>query len=232
VTAAERVYRGFYEEVRRGRLAPGTILHEEALAERYGVSRTPVREALRRLTQDGVVERRGSRLMVGQPTQRQVEEIYPIVSLLEGLAARLAAQRIDAATLRRLRRLNERMRKASVEADRGVYVEANQEFHDLVVAMAGNEELAREVARFRTITAHLRVALLDLPGRREESVVQHDELLAALEAHDSERAEAINREHVESGQRYLVGALAAATLLGASVGATQPSQDGSRSARS
>ena len=228
MTAAERVYQGFYEQVRRGQLAPGTVLLEEALAEQYGVSRTPVREALRRLAQDGIVERRGSRLIVGQPTQRQVEEIYPIVSVLEGLAARLAAERIDAAELRRLRRLNERMRRASAAGERSAFVEANQEFHDRITAAAANGELAREVARFRTITAHLRVALLDLPNRREHSVAQHDDLLAALEAHDAERAEAINREHVETGQRYLLSALAAATLLG---GGSTTEHDG-RSRRS
>lgn len=199
--------------MRAGELKPGTVLMEGEIAARYRVSRTPVREALRRLSQDGLIEQRGARLVVSQPTRQQVEEIYPIVSLLEGLAARLAAGASSRRLVTELRRLNAEMEKALVEDHHAGYVEANQRFHELIVEESRNSMLSKEIMRFRTILTHLRSALLELPGRKEQSLAQHARVIEALEAGDADAAESVMREHVDTAQVFLTSAVAAAELL-------------------
>lgn len=212
-TAAERVYQRFYEDLRSQALQPGQHIIEEELARRYEVSRTPVREALRRLIQDGLVERSGGGLRVSRLTPRQVDEIYPIVAVLEGLAARLAAERLTPATRRRLRDLHERMAAAAAAGDQPAFLKNNQRFHSLILAAAGNDQLTREIERFRLITLHLRHQLLRLPGRMSSSAVEHDDLLAALEAGDADASEQTMRGHVEAAHEVLAVALAAAGLV-------------------
>jgi DNA-binding GntR family transcriptional regulator len=214
-TAADRVYEGFYEDLRSQVLGPGSPLLEEELARRYSVSRTPVREALRRLIQDGLVERSGGSLRVSRLTRAGVDQIYPIVAVLEGLAARLAACNVTPDQLAELEELHQRMQVAAEADDHAGYLKANQRFHALLLDAADNPPLVREIERFRLITLQLRQVMLRLPGRHAESVAEHEQLLEALRAHDGERSEAVMRHHVKRAHEVLAVALMATELVSA-----------------
>jgi DNA-binding GntR family transcriptional regulator len=214
-TAADRVYERFYDDLRSQALGPGSLLLEEELARRYEVSRTPVREALRRLAQDGLVERSGGSLRVSQLTRAGVDQIYPIVAVLEGLAARLAAQQMSTAQLAQLDELHQRMKLSADGEDHVAYLKANQRFHALLLEAADNPPLAREIERFRLITLQLRQVMLRLPGRHEESVAEHEQLLDALRERDGARSETLMRHHVERAHEVLAVALMATELVSA-----------------
>src|SRR5690606_6735019 len=113
-----------------------TLVQEEELAARFNVSRTPVREAVRRLIQDGLLERKGSSTSVRQLTVEEVENIYPLISVMEGLAARQAADRITKEELAALDKLHRQMQVAQTPSAK--FVELNQLFHDAIIAAARN----------------------------------------------------------------------------------------------
>jgi DNA-binding GntR family transcriptional regulator len=212
--------------MRLEKLAPGRALVEEDLARQYQVSRTPIREALRRLVQDGLIERQGGSFAVTKLSAEQVAEIYPIISMLEGLAARLAASRTSRDVMRELRELHQQMRELARQGDTTGFVTANQRFHDLLIRTAANTPLEREIGRFRTITSHFRRIVLSLPQRQAESIEEHEALIAALRDADGERAEQAMRRHVQSAHELLTTTLRAAEFM--KVGASQTNKEGSR----
>jgi DNA-binding GntR family transcriptional regulator len=174
-----------------GELAAGAQLRQRDLAQRFGVSQTPVREAMRRLESEGLLTcdtHRG--FTVRAPDDGPVEENFQIRAALESLAASLAASRIDAAGLARLETLNERMR--SLAEDDPSYPELNREFHFTVY----------EYARSPLLLSLMRLLWAALHGgprvarTHAESARQHDEILAALRAGDAAAAAARTREHI------------------------------------
>ncbi len=213
ITAAERVYQAVYAEIRSESLRPGDVVREDLLAKQYGLSRTPVREALRRLLQDGLCERHGVGVRVSRPTLDQVHEIYPIVSVMEGLAARLAAERLDAAGLAALEELHAEMLALRDVGDHPVYVETNQRFHDIVLTYSGNPHLIQTVNRLRLITVALRRYQLGIGSRMNDSSAEHSRLLEAFRIRDGPAAELAMRQHVDSGHHLLASALSRTALF-------------------
>ena len=157
-TAAEIVYRGLWEDIRHGVTPPGSPVIEETLAERFGVSRTPVREALRRLAQDGRLERSSRGLVVTRLSQQKMQQIYPIVAVLEGLAARDAASDPNAAVSDMLERLHDEMRTACTADDAARFIDLNTHFHSVIIDHTGNPLLIAALQRFRAMMHHYRVA--------------------------------------------------------------------------
>lgn len=213
ITAAERVYQAVYGEIQTEVLHPGDVLREDVLAQRYGLSRTPVREALRRLVQDGLCEKHGAGLRISLPTLDQVHEIYPIVSVLEGLAARLCAEDLDATTLKQLGKLHTKMVGLSRVDDHAGYVQANQAFHDIILSETGNAHLVATIQRLRLITLALRRFQLGIGSRMHQSCEGHDELMQAFRSRDGPAAEEAMRRHVDAGHRILVTALSSTALF-------------------
>lgn len=213
ITAAERVYRAVLADIQSEALRPGEPLREDVLAQRYGTSRTPVREALRRLVQDGLCEKHGAGLRISRPTLEQVHEIYPVVSVLEGLAARLCAEGLDAETLNRLDALHVRMCDLGRDNHHADYVEANQQFHDVILESSGNTTLVATIKRLRLITLALRRYQLGIGSRMLQSAAEHSELMATFRARDGPAAEAAMRRHVAAGHRILVTALSKTPLF-------------------
>lgn len=213
VTGAERVYQAVLSDIQTEALQPGEHLREDVLAHRYGLSRTPIREALRRLVQDGICERHGAGLRISRPTLQQVHEIYPIVSVLEGLAARLCAEGIDRTTLERLETLHAGMGTLSRDDDHAGYVEANQQFHDVILDASGNITLVATIQRLRLITLALRRYQLGIGSRMRQSSAEHAALMNAFRTRDGPTAEQVMRGHVEAGHRILVTALSRTPLF-------------------
>jgi len=220
-TSAERVYLGLYQEIKSQQLRPGDALQEEEVARQYQVSRTPVREALRRLMQGGLVERVGGGIVVRWLSPNEVADIYPIIAVLEGLGARLAAARAMPADLAHLISLHNTMKGLATSGNDTAFVDCNLEFHATIARIASNAHLTNEIDRFRTITAHFRHVLLSLPGRQIQSISEHQLLLKAMRKGDAGQAEASMRAHVEAACRLLLTTLSAAELIMRSVPPTE-----------
>ena len=174
-----------------GELGPGEQLRQRDLAQRFGVSQTPVREAMRRLESEGLLvcdTHRG--FTVVAPDDGRVEENFQIRAALESLGASLAARKIDAAGLSRLRDLNETMR-ALPEGDPG-YAELNREFHFAVYSCAGSPLL---LSLMRLLWASLHGGPR-VTRTHAESARQHDEILEALAGGDADAAAARTYQHI------------------------------------
>jgi DNA-binding GntR family transcriptional regulator len=193
------------EAILSGALATGTWLRQERLAAEYGVSRTPVREALRTLQAQGMVEvvpNRGA--LVCGPTVRDIRESYAVRAELEGYAAELAAEWVRDDQLARLRNAEELFRKAvamdgaSDTGERPKWAEANDLFHEVIIEAAGNARLADTIRNLhrsfpRNVTWS---ALSGNSHLLQENVGQHREILRALAAHDPARARTAMTSHV------------------------------------
>jgi DNA-binding GntR family transcriptional regulator len=209
----DRLAGAIQTRVLSGDVPVGTRLRQEALAEEFGVSRTPVREALRQLQATGLVELHPNRgAVVRGPSAREIREAYEVRAELEGLAAELAAGRISDRDLRRLREAQALFRK-SVETliarrarrrapwkDESVWVRANDLFHQAILDAAGNERLSDTIADLhRSFPRDLTWTALSQSSRLlEENVEQHEAVLEAIEQRDSAEARRRMIEHIRS----------------------------------
>jgi DNA-binding GntR family transcriptional regulator len=202
------------DETRRriltGELATGVNLSELALAEEFGVSRTPVREALKQLQTEGLVEIRPRvGTFVTTPSRREITELFEMKELLEGAAARLLAQRGHVAELDRLQANVQQAEVAVARDDRVHYADLVLEFHDLVVLGADNSKL---LAHYRTLMnqlAYPRLVNTSLrqPGRALQSDREHHRILELISAKDGDTAERVMREHVRASRQALLAGL-------------------------
>jgi GntR family transcriptional regulator, vanillate catabolism transcriptional regulator len=209
------------ELVLRGELSPGERVSELQMVERLGVSRTPVRMALVRLEEEGLLEAIPSGgFAVKTFTEREVFEAIEIRGTLEGLAARLAAERgvsrsdLDAAAAC-LDAIDQVVSRDLPEIDISRYVELNARFHDILIDFAGSQALARQLDRASALPFASPSALVQVQSRSPEShhiltvaQDQHRCVLAAIERREGSRAEAIMREHARIAHRNLEWAFA------------------------
>jgi DNA-binding GntR family transcriptional regulator len=209
----DRLAGAIQTRVLSGDVPVGTRLRQEALAEEFGVSRTPVREALRKLQSTGLVELLPNRgAVVRGPSAREIREAYEVRAELEGLAAELAAGRISDADLLRLREAQALFRK-SVETliarrsrrrapwkDESVWVQANDLFHQAILDAAGNARLSDTIADLhRSFPRDLTWTALSQSSRLlEENVEQHEAVLEAIEQRDPAEARRRMIEHIQS----------------------------------
>jgi DNA-binding GntR family transcriptional regulator len=196
-----------------GELAPGVSLSEIALAESFGVSRTPVREALKQLQTEGLVEIRPRvGTFVTTPSRREITELFEMKELLEGAAARLLAQRGRVAELDQLER-NLLEADAAVDADdKERYAKLVEEFHDLLITGADNAKLEAHYRILMNQLAYSRLVTTSLsqPGRPLQSDREHHRVLELIQAKDGDSAERVMREHVRASRRALMEGLDAA----------------------
>lgn len=191
----------------------GTRLRQEALADEFGVSRTPIREALRQLQATGLVELLPNRgAVVRGPSAREIREAYEIRAELEGLAAELAAERISDRDLRRLQEAQQlfqdavktliarRARRREPWKDESLWVKANDLFHQAILDASANARLADTIADLhRSFPRNLTWAALSQSSRLlEENVEQHEAILDAIERRDPAEARRSMVEHVRS----------------------------------
>lgn len=195
--------------IMNGEFEIGAPLRQAALAAEFGVSRTPIREALRQLQNGGLIEvlpNRGAVIRV--PTPWEVRDAYEVRAELEGMAARRAADRITRAQLKTLTDDNSVLRKAledTPDAGSPRTQAANDSFHTIIYTAAGNEWLTAMVARInesfpRNVSS---LALAGSERHRQENVAQHDEIIAALKAGDAPRAREAMHAHIISSGEYL-----------------------------
>jgi len=199
---AERLRRLIFEH----RLAPGAWIDEQALATRYGISRTPLREALKVLASEGLVTLRPRRgCYVAEVDERDLDEIFPLLALLEGQAASEAVRRMSPADLPRLEALHAELERATAQEDVGAIFDVNQRFHALVQALAGSRRLAQVIEDIRKVLQLARHNSLLRPGRPQESLAEHRRIMAALRKRDPAAAQAAMHEHLLSGRAAYAG---------------------------
>ena len=185
------------QRIVEGELGNGKRLDETELSGFYGVSRTPVREALQRLAESGLAEhlpRRGT--FVRSPSLSQLVEMFEVMAELECMAIRLAARRATSNDIDALEKDNETCRAAVAADDTKKYYEINARLHGRIYQMSGNSFLANEARRLQERLRPFRRLQLRVRGRMEESMAEHDIILAALRDGDADRAMETMKKHI------------------------------------
>ncbi|HZZ62042.1 MAG TPA: GntR family transcriptional regulator [Roseiarcus sp.] len=180
-----------------GRLAAGEWINETELCQQLQISRTPLREALKVLAAEGLVElvpRRGAH--VAQLTVRETVDLFEALSGVEGLAAELAALRMSAADREKLRELQLRIEQRYRAKDRLEYFHDNHELHETIVRFSGNSAIVDIHARLIARVRRARYQAILSESRWSEAVQEHAQILAALESRDAGRAAELMRQHV------------------------------------
>jgi DNA-binding GntR family transcriptional regulator len=192
-----------YEQLRtaivEGGIRPNERLVEADLAERLQVSRTPVRESMQRLAADGLIVSRRRGWVVREHSPDEIREIYEVRAALEGYAAGLAAERATNEMLEHIKSVHEQYIATIATTGRGPLIEHNDDFHNAVIAAAGNARLAQQIrANTQYYFVHRMSGLLTDQDVRT-SIAGHQKLVDALIDRDIERAERVAREGVLEG---------------------------------
>lgn len=185
------------EMIRKGALKKGDRLLEEPMCQAMGVSRTPLREALRILSSEGLIElipNKGA--YIAQPSIEDIEKMFFVMSILEGTCARLCAEKMDEKGLRRLDDLYQKLEEHCHAEDREKYMAVNHSFHSLVQERAGNKVLSEVINGLRQKILLYRYRQIYQPGRLQESMQEHRDLQKALRERNPEAAEKFMQEHL------------------------------------
>ena len=208
ILAAPALYEQVAERLRNRifahELPQGGWIDEQALAAEYGISRTPLREALKVLAAEGLVvlkPRRGC--YVTELSENDIDEVFPVMALLEGRVAAEAARRATSADFSRLAAIHEELEKHVAANNADLFFEANQRFHDALQEIAGNRYLAQLINDARKVIKLTRRDSLRLDGRLKQSLAEHRGILEALRLKDSALAGQRMHDHLLSGRAAL-----------------------------
>ncbi|NLW17322.1 MAG: GntR family transcriptional regulator [Firmicutes bacterium] len=201
----ENVFEHLREAILKGQLAPGERLMEMQLAAEMGVSRTPVREAIRKLELEDlvvIIPRRGA--YVAGLSIKDVAETFEVRAALEALAASLAAERITPEELEEMERILARVGAAAEADDRPQLVALDEEFHNLLYKASRNERLMQILSNLREQIKRFRSTTLAVPGRVPEVLQEHRKIAAAITQQDAELAHKSALEHIENAENALM----------------------------
>ncbi len=180
-----------------GQLQPGEKIREKLLTEQFGVSRTPLREALKVLAAEGLLElipHRGT--VVTKQSDAEIAEVFQVLAALEGLAGELAARNASEKGLKEIRAMTEKLRRSYEETDRPTYFRINQDIHKALLGMAGNETLAKshELLAHRIQRARYQANLT--PARWRAAVEEHEAISDALCKRDAKETAELMKDHL------------------------------------
>lgn len=185
-------------------LAPGAWVDEQAIASEYGISRTPLREALKVLASEGLVTlkpRRGC--YVTELSEQDLDEIFPVMALLEGRCAQEAAAKAGPDDIARLAAIHAELERHGAANDADRFFEANQRFHDALQELAGNRWLRQLIDETRKFIKLTRRDSLNLAGRLKQSLAEHRAILAAVQQREPDQAGRRMHDHILSGRAAL-----------------------------
>jgi DNA-binding GntR family transcriptional regulator len=195
--AAAEIVATVERQILSGALAPGQRVDELALAKEFGVSRTPVREALLELAAVGLVEQRAHRgAFVADVTLEEIFDVYEVLAELEGLCARLAARRMDEVERAELLRLHQEMGQLLAPEHRAKYIDLDYQFHGLLIRGARNSALLDHISMCMKRIAPVRRTSMEMVRNMETAHAEHSKLANAIIDGDAEGAERIMTEHV------------------------------------
>jgi DNA-binding GntR family transcriptional regulator len=196
------------DKITYGELAPGMRLTERVLCEELNVSRTPLREALKTLASEGLVELLQNRgAMVTPMTLADTAQTFEVLSVLEGLSGELACARADEAAVAGLRQLHEEMRACHDAGDREGYFELNQAIHARLFLLAGNPVLASTHDKLNLRLRRARYFANVSQSRWDSAMAEHEQIIAALEARNGKRLRALLEEHIRNKCDSVIAAL-------------------------
>lgn len=194
-------YQQLITRIQKGLLKPGDYLREQVIAEELGVSRTPVREALRRLESDGlVISEPRFGMVIRDLSYAEVVELYEIREVLERTAAQMSARVITTIELQELELIQEAMEKARDDSREMAVL--NHAFHVAVLNSAKNRYLWKALESVQKAMLILGPSTMEFPERADTAIDEHRSLLEALRARDAEKAEGVMGEHLINAQRY------------------------------
>jgi len=197
VTLAEGLRQKLEGAIAAGRLEPGSRLDEQEIAQHFGVSRTPVREAFRLMAANNLVELRGRQGATVRAIKAEaLIEMFQVMAELEGLCARLAARRVSQAWGSEISKIHQRLVSAGEVGDIDVFYDVNQEFHEAIYEASRNAFLADQTRKLRNQVAAYRRRVTRMPNRIADTLREHEAIMQAILAHDPERAHATMRDHV------------------------------------
>ena len=195
-TLSDEVYERLRDEIVKGLIRPNERLVELDLAERLGVSRTPVRESLKRLAAEGLIHGGRHHLVVREHAPEEIREIYESRAALEGYASRLAAMRATRTEIETIGSFNETDVKKLVRSPREHIVNVNDGFHDAIIGAAHNARLLDLIRRNREFYFNYRIARMYTDPEAETSLEGHTAIFHAIEQRDPNAAEDATRTHV------------------------------------
>jgi DNA-binding GntR family transcriptional regulator len=194
---SDEVYERLRAAILEGLLQPGVRLVETRLSEQFGISRTPLREALQKLEQEGLVSARpAGGVVVVELTKADIREISGIRQVLEGYAARLAASRLTRQELDKLAQIVQKTEKALEQGDRAEVARLNSEFHGIINRAAGSKRLLKLINSFRQHFFNTKIAEYFTYEELRASIEGHWRILEALKAGDGEAADREVRDHL------------------------------------
>lgn len=194
--------------IAKGKLKPGEHICETRLAAELGISRTPLREAIRLLETEGflrVIPRRGA--VVRDISIKDVTEIYEIKAAMEGLSARLAAHHFNKKDIERLKEINNELAKLAEKNDVNRFFKMHNQFHDYFLRASGNERLYQLNCSLIEQIHRLRLLSFTIEGRFKEAVAQHEKIIKAFEKRDAELAARLVEENVMMGFKAVTAKL-------------------------
>jgi DNA-binding GntR family transcriptional regulator len=205
LTLREKILETIRDAITSGSLKPGEKVAEPELAERFGISRTPIREAFRQLESEGyltVIPRKGA--VVVSFTTKEIEEFYAIKSILEGYAAHEACKKLTEKEIDKLVAINEKLRQLAEGGEIKQFFKIHNEFHELFRRAADNSKLDDLINGLVSKFQRLRYESLSKPGRMKASVQEHVKIIEAFRTRDAELAEQVVRKSAEYGGRVLM----------------------------
>ena len=197
---AERLRQRIYAH----ELAPGDWIDEQNLANQYGISRTPLREALKVLAAEGLVNlipRRGC--YVTEISEQDLDDIFPLLAILEGRCAFEATKKATAKDLKRLEAIQRELEAHAATGKIERFFETNQEFHAVIQELAANRWVTQVILDLRKVLKLTRLHSLTAEGRLKQSLEEHRKILAAMQVHDTTAAEKAMHAHLAAGRLAL-----------------------------
>lgn len=205
----ELVFEAIREAIIDGRLKPGERLMEIQLAEDLGVSRTPVREAIRKLELEGfvvMIPRKGA--YVADISLKEISDVFEIRSALEGLAAELAAERASDERIEQMERCLVELSGVIEARDLKGIVEVDSCFHETLYASSRNERLSQILSLLREQIQRFRTRTMTHPERMKVALDEHRAIVEAVAVRDAEQARRLAEEHIQSAENFLMTLLA------------------------
>jgi DNA-binding GntR family transcriptional regulator len=203
MSRAQDIYDAVIEKLRKGEYRHGDRVRAEDVAQEFGVSRTPVREALSRLQERGLLEMAPSGLAVVQLTRQRVLEIYAIREILEGSAARFAAQHASPSDIFTMKKQAEAFADASSDPEQLALL--NRRLHDTIYEASHNRYLITMLNGLHDSLMLLPSTTFAVSGRQTDAVEEHRAIVEAIESRDPDLSEKLAREHIRRAQETRIG---------------------------
>lgn len=200
----EYILEDLEEKIINGSFKPGERIIEEDLCKAYNVSRSPVREAFRILESQGFIARQPRRgVSVAKVSPGDIDNIYRIFAVLEGLSAYQAVERKNPQVLQRLKKLHDRMIALSGQNKIQAYFRTNLQFHETLINASENHRLIQILQTFTKLIQQYRFRILSTPERLPESIDSHEKIIRAFESGDAEGIEKMRRETIMKNVQFL-----------------------------